>query len=285
MVLLYYIAIVIANGKAFCALTLAARGCLPMGRGDFDLKIALVDDDRECLEEMARLCHDYGAKNQCHLETVPFSSGESFLQAFGEGGFSLIFMDIFMEGMDGVAAALKLREQDSGCLLVFLTSSGDFMPDAFSCHAFEYIRKPISGKRISGVLTDALKVLPPMQKYMEIPSSRKTARAFLKDIVSAVTDAHYLEIRLSDGTMVRSRMTIAEFMERADGDRRFISVNKGILLNADYILDFEGNCCILEDGSRFPVRVRNRLNIEQAVQDYHFEKIRSRQGHRNKHPS
>lgn len=256
-----------------------------MERGVFRLKIALVDDDKECLEEMAQFCHNFGIENRCHVETAHFFSGESFLNAFGTGKFSMVFMDIFMEGMDGVAAALKLREQDSACLLVFLTSSGEFMPDAFSCHAFEYITKPISQKRISRVLADALKVLPPTQKYMEIPNGRKIARAFLDDIVSAVTDAHYLDIQLSDGAMFRSRMTAAEFMERAGSDGRFISVNKGILLNADYILNFEGNCCILEDGSRFPVRIRDRQKIEQAVQDYHFQKIRSQQGRGNRHPS
>ena len=61
---------------------------------------------------------------------------------------------------------------------------------------------------------------------------------------------------------------------------RFISVNKGITLNADYIAEFENNCCILSNGSRFPVRIRDRRKTEQAVEDYNFWKIRSRQGHR-----
>ena len=250
-------------------------------RGVWGLRIALVDDNKEDLLELGRLCRDFGEKNLCRVETASFSSGESFLKSFREGGFSVVFMDIFMDGINGVATSLRLREEDSACLLVFLTSSREFMPDAFSCHAFEYITKPISPERIFGVLADALKVLPPMQKYMEIPSGRKTARAFFADIMSVVTDAHYLDIQLSDGTVLRSRMTVSEFMERAGGDRRFISVNKGILLNADYIVDFEGSCCVLENGSQFPVRVRNRRNTEQAVQDYHFQKIRSQQGRRN----
>lgn len=190
------------------------------------MRIALVDDNKEDLLELGRLCRDFGEKNLCRVETASFSSGESFLKSFREGGFSVVFMDIFMDGINGVATSLRLREEDSTCLLVFLTSSREFMPDAFSCHAFEYITKPISPERIFGVLADALKVLPPMQKYMEIPSGRKTARAFFADIMSVVTDAHYLDIQLSDGTVLRSRMTVSEFMERAGGDRRFISAGQ-----------------------------------------------------------
>lgn len=247
------------------------------------MKIALVDDDKECLDEMARLCHDFGRRCRLQIETVLFTSGEAFLRAFGSSRFSVIFMDIYMEGMDGIAAAVKIREQDSGCVLVFLTSSREFMPDAFSCHAFEYITKPFSPQRISKVLADALKVLPPLQKYIEVLSGRKTVRLFLDSITSVITDAHYLNIVLTDGEKLRCRMTMPEFTELTGKDTRFILINKGIAVNADYILDFEDNCCIMENGARFPIRVRNHLKIEQAALDYNFSKIRSRQRHGQEH--
>ena len=120
------------------------------------MKIALVDDEQEYLDEMTRLCRDFGERCGCQIETVPFTTGETFLNAFSDGGFSVVFMDIYMEGIDGIAAALKMREQDNRCILVFLTSSTEFMPDAFSCHAFEYITKPFSLQRVESVLQDVL---------------------------------------------------------------------------------------------------------------------------------
>lgn len=243
------------------------------------MKIAVVDDEQNYLDEMVRLCHAFSQKNHCLIETFTFTSGKAFLKALDSSIFSVVFMDIYMEEMDGITTALKLREQINNCILVFLTSSMDFMPDAFSCHAFEYITKPFSAQRIQDVLTDILKILPPSQKYIEISSSRKTVRVFLDDILSILTDAHYLDIQLMDGTVLHSRMTMKEFIECSENDSRFISINKGVTVNADYILDFENNTCILENGSHFPVRVRDRLKIEQEVQDYHFKKIRERQSH------
>lgn len=241
------------------------------------MKIALVDDEKECLDEMEQFCRNFGIRYSCKVEIVPFISGEAFLNAFNNGGFSIVFMDIYMDGINGINTALKMRRQDRKCLLVFLTSSTEFMPNAFSCHAFEYITKPFSQQRITAVLKDALEVLPLSQKYIEVSSDRKTIRVFLDNITSVVTDAHYINIGLSDGLSLRCRMTISEFMKKTGDDIRFILVNKGIVLNADYILDFENNCCILENGEQFPVRVRDRLKIEQAAQNYQFEKIRSRQ--------
>lgn len=241
------------------------------------MKIAFVDDEREFLDEMHRLCKSFGESTGYPVETVPFDRSETFLEAFETGGFDLVFMDIYMEGMDGIAAALEMRKQDNRCLLVFLTSSMDFMPDAFSCHAFEYITKPFSKDRIFDVLSDAVKMLPQKQKYIKLAADRKTVRVFLDEIVSAVTDAHYLNITLTGRESLRCRMTMPEFMERTDGDKRFIPVNKGIAVNAEHILEFKNNCCIMKNGTRFPVRVRTGSKIEQMVRDYHFEKIRQRQ--------
>ncbi len=241
------------------------------------LKIAFVDDEQECLDEMERLCGSFGEERGYSMEVVSFGSGETFLEAFAAGDFDLVFMDIYMENMDGITAAFQMRRQDCNCLLVFLTSSAEFMPDAFSCHAFEYITKPFSRKRIFDVLSDAVKALPQERRYIELAAGRKFVRVFLDEIASAITDAHYLDISLADGERLRSRMTMPEFMEKTGGDARFLLINKGIAVNAERILAFERGSCIMESGAKFPVRVRDSAKVEQMARDYHFEKIRRRQ--------
>lgn len=239
------------------------------------MKIALVDDEQIYIEEMAGLCREFGAENRIDIELSEYSDGDSFLRS--EEDFSIVFMDIYMNGSDGVLTARKLRERDSGCILIFLTSSAEHMPEAFSCHAFEYIVKPFSPQRVKEVLSDAVRVIPYAEEYAELYSDRKTVRVELGNIVSAMTDAHYLEVALSDGTSLRCRMTIGQFSGQTNEDERFILINKGIIVNADYITDFENNCCILENGTRLPIRVRDRLSIEQTARDYNFNKIRKKQ--------
>lgn len=246
--------------------------------GGEELKIALVDDETVYLDEIMRICRQFSKENGIEFDIYAFSDGESFLASLDKYAYSIIFMDIVMDGTDGVTAAQRLRQGDSSCILIFLTSCGERMPEAFACHAFEYILKPFDDKRVRDVLTDALKLLPD-SKYIEVYSGRKNVRLLLSDISYAVSDAHYLCIGLADGTELRCRMTSGEFTEQINGDKRFICVNKGITVNAETITGFDNNCCLLESGARFPIRVRDRLSIEQEVQDYHFSKIRSRQNH------
>lgn len=167
-------------------------------------------------------------------------------------------------------------------MLIFLTSSGDYHPSAFSVHAFEYILKPFTQERVYAVLRDALAVLPSTSRYIEVVSERRTVRLYLQNIVSAVTDAHYVDIGLLDNSVVRSRMTIQDFLRLTADEPGFIAVNKGIVLNADYITRFENNCCVTENGGRFPVRVRDKAQVERMVMNYHVGDIRDQQRHEQK---
>lgn len=239
------------------------------------LKIALVDDEKIYKDEMSVICREFAAENHLDTEIAEYCDGDSFLNS--KEDHSIVFMDIFMDGTDGILTAQKLRERGGGCLLIFMTSSEEHMPDAFSCHAFEYIVKPFSPQRVKKVLGDALKVIPFETEYTELYSDRKKFRVALDNIVCAITDAHYLDVALANGTSIRCRMTTGQFLEQAAFDERFILINKGIIVNADYVIDFNNNCCILENGICLPIRVRDRLSIEQTVRDYNFNKIRKNQ--------
>ena len=74
------------------------------------MKIALVDDEQKYLNEITKLVCDFCTQCCCQIEIVPFLNGEAFLKAFESGGFSAVFMDIYMDGIDGIAAALRNAE-------------------------------------------------------------------------------------------------------------------------------------------------------------------------------
>ncbi len=241
------------------------------------MRIAIVEDVPQEAVRLETILKSLSEDLRTSFDISIFSRGEEFINIFEKDDFEIIFMDIYMNGMTGVETAKFLRKQDKHCILIFLTSSSEHMPDAFSCHAFEYIQKPFATERIVQVMMEALETLPDKEQYMELIINRQTVRVFLDEIVSAVTDAHYLNITLSDGEKLHCRMTMLEFLKKTGADSRFIHVNKGITVNAEHILEFENNCCIMENGSKFPVRVRESAVIEQMVMDYNFEKIRRRQ--------
>lgn len=199
------------------------------------MKIAVIDDEKPQADILYSICNAYFGGHKQNVQIDCFPDGIAFFNSFKENTYKIAFVDIFMEKMNGIAVAEKLREKDRNILIVFVTTSPDFMMQAFSVHAFHYITKPYKAEQIYKVLDDASSYVSDNSKYIEVMCDRRNTLISLKEIVSVESDAHYINIGVVSGLRYRTRMTITEFLKLADNDTRFIPVNRGIVLNADYI--------------------------------------------------
>ena len=68
------------------------------------LKIAIVDDDNACLEQEAAYTARYAKEKQLQIETSIFHSGMELMKQLSNR-FDIIFLDIEMDGMDGMETA------------------------------------------------------------------------------------------------------------------------------------------------------------------------------------
>lgn len=241
------------------------------------MKIAIIDDEKSQADILYSICRAYFSEHKQSVQIDCFSDGTDFLSSFEKNVYKIAFVDIFMEKMNGITVAEKLRETDQNVIIIFVTTSPDFMMQAFSVHAFHYITKPYKAEQIYKALDDASSFVSDSKKYIEIMCDRQNTLISLKEIVSVESDAHYINIGVVSGLNYRTRMTIAEFLDSTENDDRFIAVNRGIVLNADYIKDIEGSVCVTGNGGRFPVKIRERAKIEQSIRNYMFKKIRKNQ--------
>ena len=86
------------------------------------MRIAIVDDEGSYINQISEICRSFGNEKGIVMEIKAFYDGDSFLSSlpsFGVSGYDIVFMDIFMGSTDGVSAAKILREQDSGCIIIF----------------------------------------------------------------------------------------------------------------------------------------------------------------------
>lgn len=211
------------------------------------MKIAVIDDEKPQADILYSICNAYFGGHKQNVQIDCFPDGIAFFNSFKENTYKIAFVDIFMEKMNGIAVAEKLREKDRDILIVFITTSPDFMMQAFSVHAFHYITKPYKAEQIYKVLDDASSYVSDNSKYIEVMCDRRNTLISLKEIVSVESDAHYINIGVVSGLRYRTRMTIAEFLKLAD------------------------------NGERFPIKIREKTRIEQSIREYMFKKIRENQ--------
>lgn len=239
------------------------------------MKIAIVDDSPDDLEVLATLLNDYAASKGLESEIAAFPSGEEFLENWRPQQYTVIFLDIYMRGITGIETARAVRQHDPDTLIVFLTSGGDHMPEAFSLHAFDYIIKPADERQIFRVMDDILKIRVEHEvRQLTFYSSKQDHSLPYGDIVSVITDANYLEITDCRGEVYKTRMTFSAAMELLGQDTRFLRLLRGVMVNMDYIASFGEDTCRMKGGRELPINVRSRKEIEQTWRNYVFRKIR-----------
>ncbi len=240
------------------------------------MRIAVADDNARETELLCSLINEYSESNRLNMTIDSFSDGDELVDNFAPEKYDIVFLDIFMKNLDGVSAAEELRQKDSRLFIVFLTESGGFMSRAFSVHAFDYITKPADRSRIFKVLDDFCALTPSKTSFLELVFNRKKIKLSFCDIIYASSSGHYTEILSKGEILYKPSVPFSSVFDRLSQDERFLLINRGILVNMDFISSFDKNTCILNNSSAFPVRVRERASVERKWQDYTFKKIHER---------
>lgn len=101
------------------------------------IRIAIVDDEKVIREQIKKLIE----KKQAESIIDTYSSGEELLM--NEKCYDIVFLDIQMNGMNGIDTARALRQKTEDNVLIFITGVKEYVFDAFDVAAFHYLIKPI----------------------------------------------------------------------------------------------------------------------------------------------
>ena len=233
------------------------------------MRVAVVDDLRTDAETLRGLLSK-------HLPEAVFidlyESGEAFLAA--EAKHDLVFLDIVMKGMDGIETASRLRMRDMASMIVFLTTSREYVWDAFPVHPFDYLVKPVDEARLTRVLNEAHRVLERRERMFSVKAGRQQVAVPVSALRYACARDHFVFLTLTDGRELKCYMTFAEVIAMLNAEPRFLLCNRGVLINMDEVRSFDGQCFTMNDGQRFSVRMHEKTRIGQQFYQHTFRKTR-----------
>lgn len=232
-------------------------------------QIVLCDDvelERQILKELLTL---YFEETGEEVSIVEYESGEDLISDVEEGYLEadLLFLDIYMKGMNGMETARKLREMDRKGPIVFLTASPDYAIESYDVQASAYLLKPYDAEKIKELTARLLK--DEQKKRIAVKCKRQYRYPYVDDIIYIESNLHAVTIHLADGPDIVTTEKLGELESRI-GEKQFIHCHQSFLVNMDYIRDVDEDF-LLSDGTRVPIRVRGRKEIIDEYHNYFME--------------
>ncbi len=112
------------------------------------LTILAVDDEQTQLEDLARLLRSFPSVEDVECA---FDGHDALVKASSQR-YDAIFLDVRMPDIDGVELARVLRRFAAPPQLVFVSAYDSAAVDAFELRALDYLRKPVSRRRVEEAL-------------------------------------------------------------------------------------------------------------------------------------
>lgn len=109
--------------------------------GGMMIKIAMVEDnDADARVLSAHIKNYFSSKNE-EYTLKRFRNAESVLELVHS--FDILFLDIELEGMNGMDAAREIRKFDEKIVLIFVSNMRQYVINGYEVQALNYILKPI----------------------------------------------------------------------------------------------------------------------------------------------
>lgn len=235
--------------------------------------ISICDDDEKERKILAAYIQRAEKKNQLPYKIAAFESGEQLIEFMEKREVCKInFLDIYMDGMNGVELAGEILKRDKNAAIVFTTTSTDFMAEGFQIGAAHYLVKPIKYGNVEIALERCLRLVGKAERYIELSVDREIRKILFSKIIYVEFQNRYCLLYTSYG-MMKSYLRLGDLEEKLN-DPRFLRCHRSFLVNLDYVSSMAGYSFTLLDGSSVPVRREERAAMKQKFEDYYFEKLR-----------
>lgn len=226
------------------------------------LSIAVCDDEViECCN-MAKRIKEIVEEMNIPCIIKQFQSGREVIQALES--FDIIFLDIIMQELDGMKTAQLFRKKAFDKILIFVSSSREYVFEAYDVEAFQYLLKPVDDRKLKSVLRKAvLKTERRSQEFIIVSRERQKKKLFLDDIYYFEIKGRVVDVHGAEGIFTYYEQ-IGELEDKLR-DKGFFRCHKSYLINLKYVDVYNRQEVILENGEKIVIAKRRYEEFCQKV--------------------
>ena len=240
------------------------------------LDIAICEDEQADRERLQGMLYAILDKYNMERQITCYSSGEELL---GSGvQFQLIFMDIVMEGRDGIDIGQEIYNRNHTAKIIYQTNFGDYCKEALNTvHAFAYMEKPVDEEMLEKQVAEFLKQYQKEEVQLEFHSvsfEENGIVAEMPSVLLSVSAIQYFEyIKTKKKVKIVTESTVYEYtdvissLEARMQPYGFETSCRGILVNLRNVMKIKGYEVILRNGASVPLSQKRVMEFKKRLNE------------------
>lgn len=202
------------------------------------MNIAIVEDLAKDCEHISSCLNRYMSELGLTYHLYTYENAEEFVEALNSLTFQIVFMDIYLQGMTGMEAAVCLRRRDRDCKLIFLTISMEHCLEGFHVNACHYLIKPFADHDFAEAM-ERCHLQPAYDvPYLNMICDGRELKLNTESILYIQVQKRNVLIQTLNQTLIVNGPFHALTKPLLD-DRRFLLCIRGVMVNMDYIISQE----------------------------------------------
>ena len=226
-------------------------------------QIAICDDEEKQRAYIKSLVEGW-LRQTFHHTIQEYASSEQFLFEQAYDRTQILFLDIEMEKMDGIALAREIRKHNRQMQIIFVTGYMEYIQEGYDVEALHYLLKPVSQEKIDSVLDRAVERLKTADAVLLVESGGEVLRLPLKEIRFIESNRNYNIIHADNDYEVRGTLSELE----AKLDEAFVRVGRSYLVNLNYVRRIGKTELILNTGEKLLVPRGSYKKLNEAFIKY-----------------
>ena len=189
------------------------------------IKVMLIDDE----QEIRKLLHKMVEKQPDYQVVAECGDFAGAVAEFARYKPDVVFVDINLNGEDGLNCARVLTELDPKLKVIFATAHSEYMANAFEIYAFDYLVKPFNMERLVRTLDRIRNTLAEGGKQdvaVESNVCEEQERDNMEDKIAR--SEHYRGKLLIKGKEQAYLLDVEEilFIERSEGSTNIVTAGE-----------------------------------------------------------
>lgn len=225
--------------------------------------VAVCDDEKTVCQQIKSFLEPYCKKGE--FEVHIFTSGEALYEAVSAGTrFDLIFLDIELKLMSGVAVGQKIREElcDEEVHIVFISGKTEYAMELFAIRPLHFLTKPFTRKQIIEVLEKAMRLSIHYQDTFEFKIDQTYHKIRYGEIWYFESKARKISLHTeNEEYLFYGKLNQ---VEDATG-HHFLRIHQSYLVNPQFIACYEYHQVHLLNSRTLPISESCRKQVKQQL--------------------